>query len=100
VSFVLTFRDSASFGKRQEFTVTAELLRRGYDVYQTLVDDQQIDCIIRKGKQPSLARAVYLGHSRSMQNEIKTILTIFGTGMRAKTMLTVFRPVAAACGAG
>jgi len=44
------FRDSASFGKRQEFIVIAELLRRGYDVYQTLVDDQQIDCIIRKGK--------------------------------------------------
>lgn len=26
----------------------AELLRRGFDVYLTLVDDQQIDCIIRK----------------------------------------------------
>ena len=47
----MKFRDSASFGKRQEFRVIAELLRRGYDVYQTLVDDQQIDCIIRKGVQ-------------------------------------------------
>jgi len=28
----------------------AELLRRGFDVYQTLVDDQQIDCIIRQEK--------------------------------------------------
>ena len=47
----LSFRDFASFGKRQEFIVIAELLRRGYDVYQTLVDDQQIDCVVRKGKQ-------------------------------------------------
>lgn len=51
MSITLRFRDSASFGKRQEFIVIAKLLRRGYDVYQTLVDDQQIDCIIRKGKQ-------------------------------------------------
>jgi predicted AAA+ superfamily ATPase len=51
VDIGLSFRDSASFGKRQEFIVISELLRRGYDVYQTLVDDQQIDCIVRKGKQ-------------------------------------------------
>ena len=25
----------------------AELLRHGYDVYMTLVDDQQIDCVVR-----------------------------------------------------
>jgi len=43
----MRFRDSASFGKRQEYTVIAELLRRGFDVYATLVDDQGIDCIIR-----------------------------------------------------
>lgn len=42
------FRTSASFGKRQEFVAMGELLRRGFDVYSTLVDDQQIDCIIRK----------------------------------------------------
>jgi len=41
------YRDSASFGKRQEYVVVAELLRRGFDVYMTLVDDQGIDCIIR-----------------------------------------------------
>lgn len=45
----MSFRETASFGKRQEYIIIAELLRRGYDVYQTLVDDQQIDCIIRKG---------------------------------------------------
>jgi len=43
-----SYRDTASFGKRQEYIVIAELLKRGFDVYQTLVDDQGIDCIIRR----------------------------------------------------
>jgi hypothetical protein len=43
----MNFRSSASFGKRQEYVAMAELLRRGFDVYMTLVDDQQIDCVIR-----------------------------------------------------
>lgn len=43
----MSYRNSASFGKRQEYVVVAELLRRGFDVYMTLVDDQGIDCIIR-----------------------------------------------------
>jgi len=43
-------RSSASFGKRQEYIAVAELLRRGHDVYMTLVDDQQIDCVIRQEK--------------------------------------------------
>jgi hypothetical protein len=42
-----SFRSSGSFGKRQEYIAVAELLRRGYDVYMTLVDDQQIDCVVR-----------------------------------------------------
>lgn len=45
-----SFRSSASFGKRQEYAAIAELLRRGHDVYMTLVDDQQIDCVIRQEK--------------------------------------------------
>lgn len=44
-----TFRSSASFGKRQEYVAIAELLKRGYDVYLTLVDDQGIDCVVRQG---------------------------------------------------
>jgi len=44
------FRSSASFGKRQEYVAVAELLRRGFDVYMTLVDDQQIDCVLRVKK--------------------------------------------------
>lgn len=43
----MRFRDTASFGKRQEYAVIAELLKRGFDVYMTLVDDQGIDCVIR-----------------------------------------------------
>ena len=44
----MQYRHSASFGKRQEFGAISELLRRGYDVYLTLVDDQGIDCIVRQ----------------------------------------------------
>lgn len=43
----MPYRNAASFGKRQEYIAVAELLRRGYDVYMTLVDDQQIDCVVR-----------------------------------------------------
>lgn len=43
----MAYRNSASFGKRQEYIAVAELLKRGFDVYMTLVDDQQIDCVIR-----------------------------------------------------
>ena len=43
-------RSTASFGKRQEYIAVAELLRRDFDVYMTLVDDQQIDCVIRQQK--------------------------------------------------
>jgi hypothetical protein len=46
------FRSGASFGKRQEFVAFGELLRRGYDVYTALVDDQQIDCIVRLDRDP------------------------------------------------
>ena len=41
------YRDTASFGRRQEYVVAAELLKRGFDVYMTLVDDQGIDCVVR-----------------------------------------------------
>lgn len=44
----MSFTSSASFGKRQEFVAIAELLRRGLDVYLTLVDDKQIDCVVRR----------------------------------------------------
>jgi hypothetical protein len=43
----MTHRSTASVGKRQESIAVAELLRRGFDVYMTLVDDQQIDGLVR-----------------------------------------------------
>lgn len=43
----MDFRSSASFGKRQEYIAVAKLLQLNFDVYMTLVDDQQIDCVIR-----------------------------------------------------
>lgn len=47
-------RSTASFGKRMEYVAVAELLRRRFDVYMTLVDDQQIDCIIRQERNGKL----------------------------------------------
>ena len=47
---IKNFRNSASFGKRLEFLVMGRLLQLGFDVYQTLVDDQGIDCIVREEK--------------------------------------------------
>jgi hypothetical protein len=44
-----TFRQTASFGKRQEYSAIARMLREGLDVYMTLVDDRGIDCVVRKG---------------------------------------------------
>ena len=41
------YRSTASFGKRYEYIMIAELLKQEFDVYMTLVDDQGIDCIIR-----------------------------------------------------
>lgn len=47
----MSYRSTASFGKRQEYIAFGELLKRGFDVYATLVDDQQIDCVIRGGSE-------------------------------------------------
>lgn len=44
----LAFRSSASFGKRMEYVVGAELLKRYFDVYTTLMDAHQIDSILYK----------------------------------------------------
>jgi hypothetical protein len=43
-----SYRDTASFGKRQEYVAIGKLLRLRFDVYMTLVDDQGIDCVIRR----------------------------------------------------
>jgi len=41
------YRFLKAFGERIEYVVIGELLKRGFDVYKTLVDDQQIDCVLR-----------------------------------------------------
>lgn len=63
------YRHSASFGKRQEFVAIAELLRRGFDVYLTLVDDQGIDCIVRLDRDPPVYLDVQIkARSRDVKN--------------------------------
>ena len=47
-----SYRSSASFGKRQEYAAVAKLLKCDFDVYMTLVDDQQIDCVVRLDEKP------------------------------------------------
>lgn len=43
-----SFRNRASFGKRMEFSILAEMLAEGLDIYTPLVDDNGIDAVIRK----------------------------------------------------
>jgi len=52
------FRSSASFGKRQEYVAVAELLRRDFDVYMTLVDDQQM--ITSLGRKQTANYAIWM----------------------------------------
>ena len=40
-------QNRTSFGRRHEYIAIADLLRQGFDVYIPLVDDRQIDIIIR-----------------------------------------------------
>ena len=43
----MDYRHSKAFGERCEYIAMAELLKRGFDVYKTLVDDSGIDCVIK-----------------------------------------------------
>lgn len=63
------YRSSASFGKRQEYIAVAELLKRHFDVYMTLVDDQQIDCVVRiPGSPPSYIDLQVKARSKSAKH--------------------------------
>jgi hypothetical protein len=44
----MEYRHSAGFGKRIEFFVIGRMLKEGLDVYIPLVDDDAIDCVIKK----------------------------------------------------
>lgn len=43
-----TFRHNAGFGKRIEYYIIGQMLKEGLDCYVPLVDDDGIDCVIRK----------------------------------------------------
>ena len=42
------FRHAAGFGKRIEYSIIADMLKEGMDVYVPLVDDNGIDAVVRK----------------------------------------------------
>jgi hypothetical protein len=44
----MSYRDSASFGKRIEHYLIGQMLKKGLDCYIPLVDDDGIDVVIRK----------------------------------------------------
>ena len=44
----MSFRDTASFGKRIEYSLIGEMLKEGLDVYTPMVDDMGIDAVIRR----------------------------------------------------
>ena len=43
-----SFRSSAGFGKRMEYKLVGDMLMEGLDCYLPLVDDQGVDCVIKK----------------------------------------------------
>ena len=44
----IPIRHSAGFGKRMEYYLVGQMLMEGLDVYLPLVDDDGVDCIIKK----------------------------------------------------
>ena len=45
---IISFRNSAAFGKRIEYYVIGLMLKEGLDVYLPMVDDDAIDAVIKK----------------------------------------------------
>ena len=43
----MRFRRSAGFGKRIEFSIIAQMIEEGLDIYMPLVDDKGIDVVVR-----------------------------------------------------
>lgn len=43
-----SYRDNASFGKRAEYFIIAQMLKEGLDCYVPLVDDDGIDVVVKK----------------------------------------------------
>jgi hypothetical protein len=89
-----SYRSSASFGKRQEYVAVAELLRRGFDVYMTLVDDLQIDCIVRLPGPPPRYVDVQI---KARSNEAKNASTFSAMEIRDPRENFVFLFYVEAC---
>lgn len=79
-----TFRNSASFGKRQEYVAISELLRRKFDVYLTLVDDQGIDCVVRGVSQTGPPRYIDLQIKARSKEAVPRDAAFFGGGPLAR----------------
>ena len=44
------FRHAAGFGKRIEYSIIAEMLKEGMDVYVPLVDENGIDAVVAEAE--------------------------------------------------
>ena len=44
----VSFRHTAGFGKRIEYSLIGKMLMEGLDVYLPLVDDHGVDCVIKR----------------------------------------------------
>lgn len=44
----ISFRHSAGFGKRMEYSIVGKMLMEGLDCYMPLVDDHGVDCVVKK----------------------------------------------------
>lgn len=44
----VSFRHSAGFGKRVEYSIIGQMLMEGLDCYVPLVDDHGVDCVVKK----------------------------------------------------
>ena len=64
------FKDSASFGKRMEYSIIGELLLQKYDVYIPLVDDHGVDAIIKKKDGTFIELQI-----KARSNDVKNIAT-------------------------
>ena len=70
----------------------AELLRRGYDVYMTLVDDQQIDCVVRLEKDGKLRYLDVQIKARSLEaKHAATFAALTVRQPRKKTLVYLFQ---------
>jgi hypothetical protein len=80
----ISYRNSASFGKRMEYWIIGLMLKEGMDVYMPLVDDDGIDAVIKRNdgsfievqikarsntvQKPSASRFAAITHKQKRKN--------------------------------